>query len=817
MENQTIHPIDDSKMCLDIPGGLKRTVYPIQTWSCNNTGAQSFRVSNGQIINTNSNLCLDLKDGSTGIGTLVGQTNCNGSETQQFIYNANKTISPKKAPEKCLEVKGGVSYQGAPIVLGECQGLKHQQWQGAELSKLPEFAMISSSPTDEKVKVYEECNYTGKFSALSVGKYDIQKIGLNNDSISSIRIPPGLTVTLYEHAGFKGQSVVLTADNPCLTDLGWNDRTSSLVIMPVVKPDSFLYNSNHMTPASIYYQNGIWKSSKPGSISIVFKVLTQDSVCVQFSPYVLPFASTSDKQTYTIVIGGSSYQNKTFIIKNGVDMRNMPGQFITTPIKPDQETYIWIGISYNRYIDFGLGKTVGSNLQIQWKVEDELIVQPPVQYIGLGGFHGKTNFSEIIVGDYTINAKEFIFNPSYMSSNTIYYQYGMWKTSRPGFIAATIKSQGSDTFYLQMSPNLLDNSTPNQSNTYTIVIGRQSVSNKIYLIKNGFDTSNVSKQFINNPFDPTKTNSMWFTINDNKHIRLGSGSAINQKVLIEWIIEDKYLTKTPIQYLGFGGNRSMIKISDIQIGLPPSTSTSSTISPKPGATAATVRSDASPTEWQCLPEIKTPLSRTSSGDVQCMSLNQRDCMWVGNQTECQQLIEQYDKDHNNPNAKLIKPLVCGQEHQKVWGITGYDNPNHWCARGQQLLPQSSPLSLPLPLPLPPKWFDFNLSSTSFGGPYEEVLTKMEQPKPDILQVTGVTNTQEIPQSAIFYFIVRSIFLFGLVFWFTTIITNDALHVRVCAAIATLVVVIYSLFDALKKMTSDSKSFACRQFCPPRRK
>ena len=25
---------------------------------------------------------------------------------------------------------------------------------------------------------------------------------------------------------------------------------------------------------------------------------------------------------------------------------------------------------------------------------------------------------------------------------------------------------------------------------------------------------------------------------------------------------------------------------------------------------------------------------------------------------------------------------CGQEHQEVYGDTGYDNPAHWCARGK---------------------------------------------------------------------------------------------------------------------------------------
>lgn len=42
-----------------------------------------------------------------------------------------------------------------------------------------------------------------------------------------------------------------------------------------------------------------------------------------------------------------------------------------------------------------------------------------------------------------------------------------------------------------------------------------------------------------------------------------------------------------------------------------------------------------------------------------------------------------DSKHCNWNSAVtppanVRPLVCGAEHKKEWGITGYDHPRHWC-------------------------------------------------------------------------------------------------------------------------------------------
>ena len=52
------------------------------------------------------------------------------------------------------------------------------------------------------------------------------------------------------------------------------------------------------------------------------------------------------------------------------------------------------------------------------------------------------------------------------------------------------------------------------------------------------------------------------------------------------------------------------------------------------------------------------------GNPACASYNGRDCLW--GQTA--------DQIHFN----RVTPLVCGADHREKWGVTGYENPSHWC-------------------------------------------------------------------------------------------------------------------------------------------
>ncbi|SFG81871.1 heparin lyase I family protein [Pedobacter insulae] len=91
----------------------------------------------------------------------------------------------------------------------------------------------ATPPPAPKVTLYQNCSYGGWNSSLGVGSYtmsQLQALGVINDEASAVKVPAGLKVTLYKSNNFTGSVITLTADEDCLTDIGFNDSVSSLVV-----------------------------------------------------------------------------------------------------------------------------------------------------------------------------------------------------------------------------------------------------------------------------------------------------------------------------------------------------------------------------------------------------------------------------------------------------------------------------------------------------------------------------------------------------------------------------------------------------------
>ncbi len=87
--------------------------------------------------------------------------------------------------------------------------------------------------TGPKARVYVHPRFRPPSKELAPGRYDLHQIGLPNDSISSVKVPEGLRVTLFQHHRFGGRKVVFTED---ASNLGsFNDQTSSIVVERVPK------------------------------------------------------------------------------------------------------------------------------------------------------------------------------------------------------------------------------------------------------------------------------------------------------------------------------------------------------------------------------------------------------------------------------------------------------------------------------------------------------------------------------------------------------------------------------------------------------
>jgi hypothetical protein len=64
-----------------------------------------------------------------------------------------------------------------------------------------------------------------------------------------------------------------------------------------------------------------------------------------------------------------------------------------------------------------------------------------------------------------------------------------------------------------------------------------------------------------------------------------------------------------------------------------------------------------------------------------------------------------------------------------------------------------------------------------------------------------------------YIIIRLGFLFGLVFFFTTVATqSNPLEFRTRCVIALVVVIIYALVDVIRTLLLDTREFVCQNTC-----
>ena len=89
----------------------------------------------------------------------------------------------------------------------------------------------SSSPV---ATFYQDCDFQGKSFTLAEGNYDLSALrtrGYTNDQLSSLRVPDGYEVVLYDDNPFGGRALVALAGSvACLVDYSFNDIASSVIV-----------------------------------------------------------------------------------------------------------------------------------------------------------------------------------------------------------------------------------------------------------------------------------------------------------------------------------------------------------------------------------------------------------------------------------------------------------------------------------------------------------------------------------------------------------------------------------------------------------
>ncbi|MEU6496586.1 discoidin domain-containing protein [Streptomyces sp. NPDC046984] len=111
------------------------------------------------------------------------------------------------------------------------QGVTPATQYGYSLWEFEIYGTVIGGPGTGGVTVYGDAGYGGPSATFGAGSYDLpalQAKGIANDSISSLRVPAGYTVTGYADAGFSGTAWTYSSDTADLTAGGSNDMISSL-------------------------------------------------------------------------------------------------------------------------------------------------------------------------------------------------------------------------------------------------------------------------------------------------------------------------------------------------------------------------------------------------------------------------------------------------------------------------------------------------------------------------------------------------------------------------------------------------------------
>ncbi|WP_437836045.1 RICIN domain-containing protein [Sorangium sp. So ce1153] len=122
--------------CIDVASAGTADGTPIQQWTCNGTGAQSFRVestSGGafRLVNTNSGKCIDVASAGVADGTPIQQWTCNGTGAQSFYIDAlagGYARLRNTRSGKCVDIAGNGTADGTKVQLWTCNGTDAQSF-----------------------------------------------------------------------------------------------------------------------------------------------------------------------------------------------------------------------------------------------------------------------------------------------------------------------------------------------------------------------------------------------------------------------------------------------------------------------------------------------------------------------------------------------------------------------------------------------------------------------------------------------------------------------------------------------------------------
>jgi hypothetical protein len=129
-----------SGKCLDVSGGGTSNGTKVQQWTCNGTGAQTFRLeaqgSAYVLKNTQANKCAVPTGNGSSNGTQIVLGSCSGSSAKFKVEGTSGGYEHlvHTRSGKCLDVNGAASNDGGKVQLWTCNNTAAQNWKLADVT-----------------------------------------------------------------------------------------------------------------------------------------------------------------------------------------------------------------------------------------------------------------------------------------------------------------------------------------------------------------------------------------------------------------------------------------------------------------------------------------------------------------------------------------------------------------------------------------------------------------------------------------------------------------------------------------------------------
>jgi beta-glucosidase len=116
-----------SSLCVDVRSASNANGTPVQIYTCNGTGAQTWTVGTDGTVQSLGK-CLDVASAGTVNGSKVQLYDCNGTGAQQWQAQANGSlVNPSSG--RCLDDPSATTTISTQLQIWDCNGQVQQRWQ----------------------------------------------------------------------------------------------------------------------------------------------------------------------------------------------------------------------------------------------------------------------------------------------------------------------------------------------------------------------------------------------------------------------------------------------------------------------------------------------------------------------------------------------------------------------------------------------------------------------------------------------------------------------------------------------------------------